>query len=284
MVSPTDRGGPSPAPLPPPPARRKVTLQGVPETLVIPLYAKALDSRDPHSILHDRAADRIVRSLDYDFDRLRFPGRPQILAARARQIDEWVREFVAAHPEGTVLNLGCGLDARYVRVQPPTSVLWLDLDLPEVIALRQKFLEELGSPRTVATSVTSPGWLEELPADRPTLAVADGVFEYLTADDVRSFVGRLTAHFAHGGLVLDVMNSYAVGLGNARLEGRSEARLRWAVDDLAELDRVAGRWRRTGSASALGSRYLPFRVRMIYAIAFLSRRLRTAIRLVRYEF
>ncbi len=251
---------------------------------MIPLYAKALDYRSKHSILHDRRAEELVQSIDFDFERLRSPGNPRVLAVRAWQYDVWIREFLAARPRSLVLNLGCGLDTRIARIGPPASALWIDLDFPEVIELRRNFFSELDGYRMLGASLTDPDWLGNVPADRPVLAVADGVFEYLSEDGVRSVVGRLTERFAHGEVAFDVMNSYALNLGNARLQGKTEARLRFAVDDLRRVDAFVPTWRRTTTVSVLASRVLPFWYRLIYALAYLSPNLRNTIRMVRYEF
>jgi O-methyltransferase involved in polyketide biosynthesis len=254
------------------------------ETLFIPLYAKALDFRSPRSILHDARADELVRSIDYDFGRLRARGNSRVLAARARQFDEWAREFLGRHPRSVVLNLGCGLDTRVDRLRPLPTVAWFDLDFPAVIELRRRFFSEREGYRMVGASLLDPDWLGRIPQDGPVLAIADGVFEYLSEPDLRAFVARLTNRFAHGELLFDVMNSFAVRMGNEHLAGRSEARLRWAVDDLRQADALNPGLRRVASVSALGSRYLPLGLRLAYGIAWLSPRLRNAMRQVRYEF
>ena len=78
--------------------------------------------------------------IDYDFDKLTGFGDRIMMPLRARQYDEWLREFLAAHRDAVVLNLGCGLDTRVSRIDPPTSVRWFDIDFPEVIDLRRNFL------------------------------------------------------------------------------------------------------------------------------------------------
>jgi hypothetical protein len=47
--------------------REKITLTGAQETMLATLYARALDSRSPRSILHDAEADRAIGRIDYDF-------------------------------------------------------------------------------------------------------------------------------------------------------------------------------------------------------------------------
>ncbi len=92
--------------------KHKARLTGEKATLLMPLYAKALDSRSKHSILHDEKADGIVKMIDYDYEKLEHFGNGNVLVVRARQLDEWVKEFLRSNPNVVVLNLGCGLDTR----------------------------------------------------------------------------------------------------------------------------------------------------------------------------
>lgn len=50
--------------------KRAITLAGRAETSLITLYAKAMESRMPVSILHDTFAHRAASEIDYDFSRL----------------------------------------------------------------------------------------------------------------------------------------------------------------------------------------------------------------------
>ena len=124
-------------------------------TLFITLYAKALDSRSPNSILHDRAADEILRRLDLDPSKYKGFG-PEIIVVRARQMDRWTTEFLRKNDNAVILNLGCGLDTRYVRIQPGAAVDWYDLDYPEVIELRKQFYFIQPGYHMIASSVKSP--------------------------------------------------------------------------------------------------------------------------------
>ena len=67
------------------------------------------------------------------------PGSNQYLVAmRAEQLDDWSTDFLRRHPDAVVLHLGCGMDTRAFRLDPPEAVQWFDLDQPNVIALRRK--------------------------------------------------------------------------------------------------------------------------------------------------
>ncbi len=264
----------------PPPS---APLEGDAATLAIPLYAKARDFRSPHPILGDAKADEIVRTVSLRFEGMRTSGVP-LLVVRAAQIDAWVRAFLADHPDAVVLHLGCGLDARVLRVAPPPSVTWIDVDLPEVIALRRRFYTEGAGYRMLAASLTDPAWIDGVRPGSSVLAVADGVFEYLDPESVRELLARIMARYPRGEAIFDVMNSYALGQANQRVHGAVGATLRWAVDDLAAVDALFPTGRRTGAVRLVFARFLPWRYRLPFAIAYFAPRLRDAIRVLRYDF
>ncbi|MEW9531865.1 class I SAM-dependent methyltransferase [Microbispora sp. NPDC049125] len=193
---------------------RAVPDDGVTWTLLGTLYLRAWDNRLPHPILGDRYAAEAIERIDYDFAKLKRrvrPGGSQFLVGlRARQLDDWGAAFLARHPDATVLQLGCGLDSRMMRLDPEGALRWFDLDMPQVIDLRRQIYPERGRYRMIGASVTEDGWLEEIPADRPVLVVAEGLLPYLTAADVRRLLGRLTDRFPSGELIFDGLAPWVV--------------------------------------------------------------------------
>ena len=265
-------------------APHKVHLTGEKKTLLIPLYARALDSRSKRPILGDRKSDEIVRMIDYDFESLRGLGDGNVMVVRARQIDEWVREFLRSNPDAVVLNLGCGLDTRVTRIRPPPRVSWFDMDYPEVIAERRRFYSDAEGYRMLESSVTEQSWPEKVPAGRPAMIVAEGVLEYLTEEKVGSLLNRLTDHFPRGQIVFDVMNSFAIQSGRQKLREETGAEHRWVVDDVRDVDRLNPRLRRLSNESVFGSKYLPAGYRLKFGTVAIVPRVRNMIRLLRYEF
>ena len=101
---------------------------------------------------------------------------------RAKAFDDWTSPFIDRHPDAIVLHLGCGLDSRVFRVDPPAAVSWFDVDLPEVIELRRRLYPARDDGyRLIGASVTDLGWLREMPRDRPAMVVAEGLMPYLAA-------------------------------------------------------------------------------------------------------
>lgn len=216
----------------------KVSLTREKETLLITLYAKAGESRLPDSLLRDRFAAEAVSRIDYDFSRLMIDRDLMIgVAMRAHILDGWTRDFIARHREATVLHLGCGLDSRIFRIDPASNIRWFDLDYPEVIALRRKLYPQRDGYSLIGSSVTDPNWVADVPVDRPTIIVAEGLFPYLPADEVPKLLRRLTAHLQCGELVFDGYSRLGLALlswqPSVRVTG---ARLHWAINDPRELE------------------------------------------------
>lgn len=216
----------------------RATLTGTQQTALVTLYAKALESRRPDSILGDHEADRAVRRLDYDFGSLRMRRRDQQSSAvRSKAYDRRVKRYLDDHPACVVLHLGCGLDTRAYRVNPPATVDWYDIDLPDVIALRRRLFEPRPGLHVVAASVTDPNLLGGIAGDRPVLVVAEGLTPYLRRDDGVAMLRRIVGHFEGGEMLLDGYSRAGVWLLQRYPPVKaSGAHLDWSITDPRELE------------------------------------------------
>ncbi|MGW0163260.1 class I SAM-dependent methyltransferase [Mycobacterium sp. NPDC003323] len=216
----------------------RVDLTGAPATMLATLYAKALDYGLPQPVLGDRWAAEIVARIDYDWAQTTIDARRSpAVTTRSAHFDTWVRQFLAVHPNAVVLHLGCGLDSRYLRVAPSPEVEWFDIDYPEVTGLRHRLLPPGGrGHHTVAASVTDPGWLADVPADRPVLAIGEGLTMYLTRDDGVALLNRIVNRFDRGELQFDAFNRLGIrAQWTNTVVRRSGATLHWGIDDPAEI-------------------------------------------------
>lgn len=218
----------------------KVSLTGAQQTALIGLYGKAVESRRPDSILADRQADQALRHIDYDFNTLRPRRHDQKGAAtRAKAYDEWVKQYLHIQPECVVLHLGCGLDTRVYRVNPPSSVSWYDIDLPDVIRLRERLFPRRAGLHTIAASVTDPRLLNTIPTAKPVLVIAEGLTPYLRAADGVAMLRRITEHFPSGELVFDGYSPAGVwGLQRHASIKASGAQLEWSINDPHDLEKA----------------------------------------------
>ncbi len=158
-----------------------VDLSGAPQTMLATFYAKALDADLPKPILGDRFAKEIVDRIDYDWRKTAItPSNSPSVTTRSAHFDNWARQFLAVNPEAVVLHLGCGLDARCLRLDPGPGVEWYDVDYPDVAQLREQLYPARDHYHLIAASVTDPSWFAEIPRDRPTLMIGEGLTMYLT--------------------------------------------------------------------------------------------------------
>jgi len=119
------------------------------------------------------------------------------IVARARFIEDLVVEQAGRGVLQYVI-LGAGLDTGVVRVAPPPSVDWYSVDLPRVIAVRERVMPTVDRAHSVAISVADDSWPETIPADRPAMVLADGLFAFLSEDVIVAVFRRITAHFRSG--------------------------------------------------------------------------------------
>ena len=130
----------------------------VQETLVIPLYARKMCSQLFPSLYQDRTAAELIEGIDYDFSVLERKSRSTLqrfgfLEVAMRQYDlAWeVRDYLKAHPDAAVVNLGCGLDNTGRRCDNGRCRLY-NLDFPDVIALRNELLPP-GNGRRISPAI-----------------------------------------------------------------------------------------------------------------------------------
>jgi len=118
------------------------TLNGIPETLLIPLWAKAVETELSNPIIKDYKAVEMLEQIDYDFKKFDDEWATQIsIAVRTEILDNTTKAFIHNNPDSVIVNIGCGLDNRYSRLDNG-KIHWYDLDLPESIKLRKQFFKE----------------------------------------------------------------------------------------------------------------------------------------------
>ncbi len=267
----------------------KVDFSGVKWTLLVTLYLRALESRSKDSILADHAAADVIRRIDYDFGSLKIrmtAGDRYLVVLRAKQLDLWAIDFLSRHPDATVLQLGCGLDSRASRLGLPAGVRWFDVDYPDVIDLRRQFYPEHDRYRMIGASVTDPAWLDEIPTEHSVLVIAEGLLMYLTEDDVRQLLRRLTDHFPTGVLIFDGLSPWVVRVSNMLPGPYGSFNMGWPIRDGREVERLDPRLRHVMNIAVISQfPKIPVRAyRVLYQLLSRIPAMRNAIRVFRFDF
>jgi O-methyltransferase involved in polyketide biosynthesis len=226
--------------------KNPITLQnlsGVSESLLLPLYIRAQETHRPDALLRDEWAVELIRKLALDashFDKAQLAEEVQVsVLLRNRQFDSLTREYLTRHPDAVVVYLGCGLDARFERVDNG-QVAWYDLDLPEVIDLRRKLMGgESCRYQLLAFSALDRAWMEVVSENqsRSYLILAEGLFMFFESGQVKELVLSLKENFPASELVFDAFSPFYVWGNNRRVAKTGiGAEAHWALKNGKELE------------------------------------------------
>ena len=224
----------------------EINLGNVQKTLLLPLWGRAVESKKANPLLVDETAERIIDLIDYDLS-----GMAQTMdqitqiawIKRSLFSDRVIRKFLTKYPEGTIVNIGCGLDTTFERVDNG-QLTWYDLDLPDVIALRSKFIEEGDRRKYISSSFLDEDWLTTIQSKANVLFLAAGVFYYFTEEQIKRFLIRLADTFPGCEVFFDVSSPTGVRVANKKVVESSgldeKSHLIWGLEnkkDLLDWDR-----------------------------------------------
>lgn len=193
----------------------------VSSTMLITLYARALESISCNPIIYDSKAVEMIEIIkkevvgsDNSIHRKIVNGKYNSklaisMALRSRRFDRYVYDFLKNNPMGTVINLGCGLDTRFDRVDNG-KVIWFDIDFPEVIELRRRFMKENTRRQFIEGSILDNSWTKIVKTGGPYLILAEGVFMYLIEPDVKDLLTMIHHELGSADIVCEVTNRYWV--------------------------------------------------------------------------
>jgi O-methyltransferase involved in polyketide biosynthesis len=161
-----------------------------------------------------------------------------VATMRARQFDLFSRDFLGRNPGGLVVDIGCGLDTRFDRLDDG-QMTWLGVDLPEVIELRRKVLPDGERCKTIPQSMLEISWLDEVARiNKPVIFLAEGVFPYFSTADVKPLVMAMASRFLAGELVFDAASPFIARHHNrtSSVLKRSGTRVLWDAKNPQELE------------------------------------------------
>lgn len=244
-----------------------IDLTGPAQTMLTTLYLKALDADFERPVLGDTFAKEAIDRIDYDWRDLGVSGKwAPIVTVRTAQYDIWAKQFIAAHGPCTVVHLGCGLDSRVFRVDPGPDVQWYDVDFPGVIELREQVYPGRPNYHLLPTPATELSWLDQIPADKPVLFLAEGISMYLTEQDGVALLRRVVERFPAGELQIDFYNWVGIRSQKTQtLVRKTGSTLHWAVNSPQDiLSAVPGTrllaWATLFDASTASRASAPFKV------------------------
>ena len=194
----------------------KIEKNTVQETLILPLYSRKLCSELYPNLYRDETAVRLIENIDYDFSEAEKNSRSLMqrfgaLEVAMRQCDlAWeVREYLKAHPNAAVVNLGCGLD-NTGRACDNGSCKIYNLDFPDVITVRNELLPAGEREQNIPCNLNDTAWFTGIDASDGAVFFASGVFYYFLTEQVKALVQAMASAFPGSILVFDAANKTAV--------------------------------------------------------------------------
>ncbi len=216
----------------------------VQETLVIPLFGRVVCSEHFPEMFSDPEAKRICDSLDYDFaekrKKMESPaGLFGALEVAQRQFDLRceAEDYLRSHPKAAVVNLGCGLDDTFSKVDNGQCKGY-NIDLPDVIRVRNDLLPAGGREMNLACDLNDHSWMDEIDAENGAVFFAAGVFYYFRKADVQKLFCTMAEHFPGGVLVFDSCNERGAKLMRKtwlKEAGITDVSAFFSLEDEAEL-------------------------------------------------
>jgi methyltransferase (TIGR00027 family) len=265
------------------------------ETMLMTLSGRAIQSQWKNPILRDPWAEEAMQHIDYDMSK-QLTGMaswsmwkdigPTVIATRAATFDNLTTRFLTAHPDAVVLQVGCGMDSRAFRVNPPDGVEWFDVDFPDVIDLRRQLFPTRDHYHMIGAPLDDLRWLDEVPRNRPGLLVAEGVFHYLSETDVKSLLNAVVAHFPSGQLIFDICNTMIVNQAGKNVGGTG-ATYRWGLDDPQDIKQLEPKLeliKEFKPSELVAFNRFPLWLRAMFRLMEMSTTLRRNERIVVYEY
>ena len=188
----------------------ELKLGDVQTTALIPLAVKANETMRKNARIRDQKAVEIIKSLNVDtrpYDK--FMSHEGVVA-RTIMLDRQLKDIIKKAPDTVVVNVGAGFDDRFSRVDNG-RILWFDLDLPDSIDARRKAFPERDRVTMIAGNALDSKWCSAVKnaligRKAKPVFIAEGLFMYLTLDQIRTFLEILKNNFQDGGILIAEQN------------------------------------------------------------------------------
>lgn len=225
----------------------KVKVTGVPETMIQTLYARAKETGKKDAKIRDDIAVEIVDKLDYDFSKADKDNAMSYgVVARTIVLDKMVGEYLDTHKDAIVINIACGLDTRCYRMKGKYKY-WYNVDLPETMEIRKRFLTENGPVYQIAKSAMDSSYTYDIAYNKENvLVVIEGLSMYLHENDIRQIFSIIEKTYGKATVMIETMSPFVVNhVKEKSIEG-SNAKFTWGVKNGKELQKLvpAFSWKR----------------------------------------
>jgi O-methyltransferase involved in polyketide biosynthesis len=222
-----------------------IKLGSIQKTLLLPLWGRAVETQKAKPLLVDNKAVSIISTIPYDFSVIakNINSLSRIgWVARSIYFDKKIKEFINVFPDATIVNVGCGLDTTFDRIDNG-KIHWFDLDLPDTIELRKKYISETDRCRFISKSVLDLSWYEAIDKESKIMFLVAGVFYYFDENEIKRLFNDFHTYLPGLEIVFDYASNRGIKLSNKVVLKKggmdSSAYLKWGIDDLIEIEKWA---------------------------------------------
>jgi methyltransferase (TIGR00027 family) len=197
-----------------------MNLPDVARTAILTLICRTIESQKTEPLIKDPMAVVCFEKLMSDVSeeekawilqrKKMYEGRgsAEIIANAQRQqiFDDATNLFISSHPSCTVINLGCGFDTRFWRIDNARCT-YMEIDLPEVIELKKEMLKNHLDYQLIGCSVLDTSWIDRVTStgNNNFLLIAEGLFMYLPAKELANLLQVIAQRFTASQLIFDTI-------------------------------------------------------------------------------
>lgn len=216
----------------------KTNLKNIPETMLIPLRARSNETKIKNGIINDPKSVKIMNEIESNVAQ---KGEISIssqkgVAIRTEILDELTIRFLEKYPNATVVNLGCGLDTRYTRLNNG-KLTWFDLDVEEAIDLRKNFFQETEHFKFIPKSVLDFSWNEQIAKNQPTLFIAEGLMMYFTEKEVKAILKNIAVNYPTSTIIFEAMSPFVARNSKKHADIKKyDAVFQWGIKSGKEIE------------------------------------------------
>ena len=188
----------------------ELKLSDVAATALIPLANRASETARKHPRVRDEKAMEIIATLGINTKHYDKIITHECVIARTILFDQAVKKLLLKYPDAVCINMGCGLDNRFQRIDNG-QIIWFDIDLPNSIAVRKKVYTETDRRKMIGADVLDIDWIDivKTMADQKTvIVIAEGLFMYFSQEQTKAILNHLTSFFEKGFLVVEMMHPF----------------------------------------------------------------------------
>jgi len=179
-------------------------LDGVSATTLWTLHNRGSEAKRSDGVIRDPWAVTLFDAISYDYRKFGNPNQSHAL--RARVFDAAAQDYLTAHPKGSVVALAEGLQSSFWRLERSGvagELTWYSVDLPPVMALRERLLPHDDRIVALAQSALDLSWMDRVDDSHGVFITAEGLLMYLEPGDALGLIRDCATRFPGGQMMFD---------------------------------------------------------------------------------